>query len=599
MATSETEIGMPAYASYTITFIRQTTATVVEIAGHPRVGSAASAGGTIILGSVDVIDAANNGSFEDVSVQSGGLLGAVVGGAKGAAWGAAAGTAFFGPVGGFFGSVAGGVFGAIGGEMAVEKLVDGLFNMGGVTGDVPSSWRAGMVLQSQGIYADVEYPTGYLRSVGLSSDVAGAVGLNIVPVRDANGNVIGEKVVISPAPVIPEGGPGTFPTGNNSSSGSNSNNDDDDDRGSGSSSYPIGGPGTFPVGSNTNSGSSSGNSNSGGSSSYPIGGPGTFPVGSNTNSGSSSGNSNSGGSSSYPIGGPGTFPVGSNTKPGNSSGNSIPGGNEHDEGRRPIIMDLDGDGVEVSLPAFVQFDMDNDGFLESTYGWAGPDDGFLVIDLNADGSRGAGDGRIDQTKELVISEWGNEGDTDLQALDRAFDKNNDGVLDSEDAVWDELKIWRDLDQDGVSDAGEVKTLADWKIKSINLKYDNGSGYGKTSDDIDVGAAVLHGLASYTKTNGKTVNGGVGDMSLTYNALGWKKVTTSAGFDIIFEQGRHLRYFDVTGKSSADVNLDGQVLDGAQGDDRANSLIATGHSRNVQISGEGGNDTIRGSVADYV
>ena len=183
-------------------------------------------------------------------------------------------------------------------------------------------------------------------------------------------------------------------------------------------------------------------------------------------------------------------------------------------------------------------------------------------------------------------------DTDLQALARAFDNNKDGVLNSKDDVWNELKIWRDLDQDGVSDAGEVKTLAQWKIRSINLKYDDGSGYGKTSDDINVGVAVLHGMASYTTTDGETVEGGVGDMTLTYNALGWKKVTTSVGFDIIFEQGRHLRYFDATGKSSANINLDTLVLEGAQGDSRANSLIATGHSRSVQISGGDGNDVLR-------
>jgi hypothetical protein len=258
-------------------------------------------------------------------------------------------------------------------------------------------------------------------------------------------------------------------------------------------------------------------------------------------------------------------------------------------------MDLDGDGVEVSLPASVHFNMDDDDFLERVKGWAGPDDGFLVIDLNADGTRGKGDGKIDQTSELVLSEWGNAGDTDLQALARAFDNNKDGVLNSKDDVWDELKIWRDLDQDGASDAGEVKTLAQWKIRSINLKYDDGSGYGKTLDDINVGVAVLHGMASYTTTDGETVEGGVGDMTLTYNALGWKKVTTSVGFDIIFEQGRHLRYFDATGKSSANINLDTLVLDGAQGDSRANSLIATGHSRSVQISGGDGNDTIRGGA----
>jgi hypothetical protein len=49
-----------------------------------------------------------------------------------------------------------------------------------------------------------------------------------------------------------------------------------------------------------------------------------------------------------------------------------------------------------------------DGFRERT-AWAAADDGFLVIDLNADGTRGAGDGLIDQRSELVLSEWGLKG----------------------------------------------------------------------------------------------------------------------------------------------------------------------------------------------
>jgi hypothetical protein len=43
----------------------------------------------------------------------------------------------------------------------------------------------------------------------------------------------------------------------------------------------------------------------------------------------------------------------------------------------------------------------------------------------------------------------------------------------------------------------VKTLAQWNIKSINLKYENGTGFTRMSDDINVGAAVLHGLAAYS------------------------------------------------------------------------------------------------------
>jgi hypothetical protein len=170
-------------------------------------------------------------------------------------------------------------------------------------------------------------------------------------------------------------------------------------------------------------------------------------------------------------------------------------------GAQPIILDLNDNGVEVSLPASVHFDMDNDGFLERTYGWAGRDDGFLVIDLNFDGSRGAGDGKIDQTRELILSEWGNAGDTDLQALARRFDKDAqgkaNGVFDANDVAWKEFRVWQDLDQDGVTDQGELIKLEKLGITKINLTYDDGSGYGKTSDDIDVGAAVLHGLAAYS------------------------------------------------------------------------------------------------------
>lgn len=52
----------------------------------------------------------------------------------------------------------------------------------------------------------------------------------------------------------------------------------------------------------------------------------------------------------------------------------------------PLVLDLDGDGTElVSVnESSVFFDIDKDGFLEKV-GWAGPDDGILVIDLGLDG----------------------------------------------------------------------------------------------------------------------------------------------------------------------------------------------------------------------
>ena len=82
---------------------------------------------------------------------------------------------------------------------------------------------------------------------------------------------------------------------------------------------------------------------------------------------------------------------------------------------KPVIIDLDGDGVEVNVDANVSFDFDNDGFLEQG-AWAAADDGFLVIDLNADGTRGSGDGVIDQALELAFCRAGCTSSQSLPSL---------------------------------------------------------------------------------------------------------------------------------------------------------------------------------------
>lgn len=277
-------------------------------------------------------------------------------------------------------------------------------------------------------------------------------------------------------------------------------------------------------------------------------------------------------------------------------------------GPQPVIMDLDGDGVEVSFGQDVFFDIDGDGYVERT-SWASSDDGFLVIDLAADGSLSGGDGEIDQTDELVLANWGVEGDTDLQALARAFDDNDDGVLDALDSVWTHLRIFQDLDQDGESDSSEVRTLAQWGITEIVLGYDDGSDYADTSDDITVFGNTLHGLASYVhdgtvldvgETDGAgswIAAGGVGDISLSAEQLGWRRVETAIGYSIEFESGPTLRYSVLGADDSAGVDLTADALDGAIGDSRDNQLDAENHTRAVQISGGGGADTILGGHMD--
>ena len=154
----------------------------------------------------------------------------------------------------------------------------------------------------------------------------------------------------------------------------------------------------------------------------------------------------------------------------------------------------------------------------------------------------------------------------------------------------------DANQDGITDDGELKTLAQLGISEINLTYDDGSAYAETDDDITVFGNTLHGLASYTR-NGVEVEGGVGDVSLRYETRGWRRVETANGYEIQFEDGETLRYKELDGSGSADVNLDALVLDGAVGDLRANVLTAANHTRSVQISGGAGDDVVKGGSAD--
>ena len=135
------------------------------------------------------------------------------------------------------------------------------------------------------------------------------------------------------------------------------------------------------------------------------------------------------------------------------------------------------------------------------------------------------------------------------------------------------------------------------ITEIGLGYDDGTKFGDLVNDVTVNGSTLLG-STYMIRNGVKQESAVGDVSLAYNAEGWRQVDivengVVVGYAIEFETGEELRYGVVKeGVGSANINLDTLVLDGATGDSRANILIATGHSRSVQISGGDGNDVLR-------
>lgn len=167
----------------------------------------------------------------------------------------------------------------------------------------------------------------------------------------------------------------------------------------------------------------------------------------------------------------------------------------------PIVLDLNDNGLELVSRAdsAVRFDMDGDGDGERT-GWVGAGDGLLALDRD-------GDGKITSGKEIsFIDEW--DGATsDLDGL-RAFDTDGDGFFGVGDARFGEFKVWRDKNQDGKSQTGELTTLAEAGVKAIDLTL-TASG-----DPLDPADNRVFGKAFFVRHDGST--GLVGDVALAHD-----------------------------------------------------------------------------------
>ncbi|WP_126326633.1 calcium-binding protein [Neisseria canis] len=177
----------------------------------------------------------------------------------------------------------------------------------------------------------------------------------------------------------------------------------------------------------------------------------------------------------------------------------------------PIIIDLNGDGVKtLGLGNNIHFDHNKSGFAKQT-GWVSKEDGLLALDMNANGMIDNG-GELFGNNSLLTD--GKFADNGFEAL-KQYDSNNNGLLDVKDVRWQEFKIWQDVDSDGVSDIGELKSLDNAGIISLNLKYtetntvdENGNSHkqassaiwkdGHTSDAVDVWFQTDGARTTYTK-----------------------------------------------------------------------------------------------------
>jgi hypothetical protein len=133
----------------------------------------------------------------------------------------------------------------------------------------------------------------------------------------------------------------------------------------------------------------------------------------------------------------------------------------------PIVLDLNGDGVSTqNIAAGVKFDLLAQGQAVNT-GWVSPTDGLLAIDLNHDGVINSGAELFCSASVLANGEKAPDGYVALSELDT----NHDGVINNQDANFADLRVWVDANSDGVTEAGELKTLSDLKISQLSLTTD--------------------------------------------------------------------------------------------------------------------------------
>ena len=246
----------------------------------------------------------------------------------------------------------------------------------------------------------------------------------------------------------------------------------------------------------------------------------------------------------------------------------------------PLVLDIKGDGLYFS--SNIQFDNDTDGILESTP-WIGAGDALLALDRNGDGVINNGSEISFQLDKLGAA-------TDLEGLagwdEEARGGNADGILDANDAKFSEFLLWQDANQNGISEAHELQTLAAAGIQSIDLTP------VPNIEPVDTAGVNLINTSTFTRTDGTTST--VGDVAFAYSEINPVDSYTEINGDT------NNNAIDGDAASNIITGLGGNdflygakgndVLDGGQGND----TLVGGEGNDLFIGGEG-NDVINGQV----
>ncbi|MEP3297862.1 MAG: hypothetical protein ABJO27_15555 [Pseudoruegeria sp.] len=126
----------------------------------------------------------------------------------------------------------------------------------------------------------------------------------------------------------------------------------------------------------------------------------------------------------------------------------------------PLVLDLDGNGIDLINfdNSFTYFDLDSDGYAENI-AWIEDSDGVLATDKNRNGV-------VDNGNELIMV-LGTSSNPWKQLEE--FDDNKDSILNQKDTSFDRLLVWRDLNENGEGEEGELFSMNSLRIHQISFQ----------------------------------------------------------------------------------------------------------------------------------
>lgn len=144
--------------------------------------------------------------------------------------------------------------------------------------------------------------------------------------------------------------------------------------------------------------------------------------------------------------------------------NGIPGPYTLCKYNTPIGLDLDGSGTveRIELQDGLSMDLTGNGVEETIYEWFAPTEGILV-----DVTTGFENGKV--TGQHLFGEMEGQYLHGYDKLASTHDMDQNGIVEGKEEL-DGLALWKDANSNGLMDEGELSSLAEHGIVSLNVMH---------------------------------------------------------------------------------------------------------------------------------